>query len=71
MTSPTTRYDRWKAPVGDGESLIWPAPAEIISDARDNQRRLNSANDIKIQNVPLPEVRRACGTGSATQTINP
>jgi hypothetical protein len=52
------RYDRWKAPAGDGDVLIWPPPQELLQDARDNHQRLASADTVHLQNIPLPALRR-------------
>ncbi len=52
------RYGNWKAPSADGELLVWPAPADVLSDTLENGRRLRSAHQVLIQNIPLPEVRR-------------
>src|SRR5215210_6616120 len=57
--TPAPRYPDWKAPAGDGESLIWPAPADLLQETRQNQRRLASADSVLISGVPLPELRRA------------
>lgn len=59
MQTSAARYARWKAPAEDGQTLIWPEPAELLEDARENHRRLASAKSVLLQNVPLPEVRRA------------
>lgn len=58
MTQPPLVYPDWKAPSGDGDSLIWPAPAKLLQDTRENQNRLNRAHDILIQNLPLPHLRK-------------
>ncbi|HZL34969.1 MAG TPA: hypothetical protein VFC78_06650 [Tepidisphaeraceae bacterium] len=55
---PASRYARWKAPIEDGGTLIWPAPADLLNDARENHRLLSSADSARLQNVSLPEVRR-------------
>lgn len=59
MTEPASvsRYDRWKAPAEDGQTLIWPAPADLLRDTLENQRRLTQASSVRIQGVALPEVR--------------
>jgi hypothetical protein len=57
MTSTAPRYDRWKAPTEDGQTLIWPAAPQLLADAQENHRRLSSAQSTLLQNVPLPEVR--------------
>jgi len=51
------RYVRWKAPSEDGELLIWPAPAEVISETRENARRLASETTARIHGIPFNEVR--------------
>jgi hypothetical protein len=56
MTVSAARYDRWKAPVADGELLIWPSVDELLRNTVDNHRRLSSAT-VHIQNIPLSEVR--------------
>ena len=58
MASPATTYPDWKAPAEDGQPLIWPGPAELLARTRENQRRLTAAGTVKLQGVPLPEVRR-------------
>ena len=58
MDGPAARYGNWKAPAEDGQTLIWPDPAAILGDARENGRRLAAADSVRLQNVPLPEVRR-------------
>jgi hypothetical protein len=55
---PARRYADWKAPAGDGELLIWPAPAELLRDTLDNAARFRATDSVRVQNVPLPEVRR-------------
>src|SRR3954467_4192171 len=54
-----TSYPDWKAPAQDGEVLVWPARDELIAQTRANQSRLSAAHSIKIQNTPLPQLRRA------------
>src|SRR4051812_21258638 len=51
------RYADWKAPDEDGQLLIWPAPADLLAQTRDNLHRL-STSDARLQNVPLGELRR-------------
>lgn len=62
MTSPADRYDRWKAPAEDGEVLIWPPPGNLLAQAEANHRRLAAADSVRIQNVSIPEARRAMRT---------
>jgi hypothetical protein len=62
MTSSTpTTYPDWKAPREDGQTLIWPEPAQLLTDTTENHTRL-SASDVRIQNAPLNELRRAART---------
>jgi hypothetical protein len=56
-TASPPRYDRWKAPTEDGHTLIWPAPEQLLTDAIDNHNHLASAHSVRLQNVPLPQVR--------------
>lgn len=51
-------YADWKAPSDDGHYLIWPEPATLIEQTLDNQHRLNRCEDVRVQNTPLPELRR-------------
>ena len=51
-------YADWKAPADDGAVLIWPEPARLLRDAEENSRRLRGADEVRIQGVPLPELRR-------------
>ena len=51
------RYARWKAPSDDGQLLIWPTPAEAISDTQENLRRFSSETTARIQGIPLNEAR--------------
>jgi hypothetical protein len=59
MEALAARYARWKAPAEDGETLLWPPPADLLQETRDNHRLLSGANSALLQNTPLPEVRRA------------
>jgi hypothetical protein len=59
-TQPPLVYPDWKAPSSDGDSLIWPAPAKVLEDTRENQNRISRADDILIQNLPLPQLRKLC-----------
>jgi len=58
MPSPAQTYPDWKAPAEDGQTLVWPQPAEIVAQTRANHARLSSAHDVKLQGVPLSELRR-------------
>jgi hypothetical protein len=55
----TARYANWKAPVEDGEILIWPPPADLVRDTLDNLRALKNADHVRVQNTPLGELRKA------------
>jgi hypothetical protein len=57
MSSAPSRYADWKAPDEDGQLLIWPDAAALLRETRENHRRL-AASDVRIQNVPLNELRR-------------
>jgi hypothetical protein len=54
----SSRYADWKAPAGDGEHLIWPAPPRLLQDTLQNAKLLGLAHAARIQNVPLPELRQ-------------
>jgi hypothetical protein len=58
MPSPATTYPDWKAPAEDGQTLVWPEPRDMLAQARENQRRLGGAESVKLQGVPLAELRR-------------
>ena len=57
MTSSAMTYPDWKAPSEDGKLLIWPAPGEICRETLNNQKAFSTAS-VRIQNVPLAELRR-------------
>lgn len=58
MNRSAPRYDRWKAPAQDGERLIWPQPADLVSQTGQNAKSLSAADSVLIQNVPLTELRQ-------------
>jgi hypothetical protein len=58
MSTPTVAYPDWKAPSEDGASLIWPNPAKLLQDTHDNFSRLGRAGHVRIQNAPLPILRK-------------
>ena len=60
MTSSRT-YADWKAPPADGGSLIWPKPAALLGQTRQNHARLAAA-DARIAGVPLADLRRQMRT---------
>src|SRR4029079_15780034 len=53
----SSRYADWKAPDEDGQLLIWPDAGTLLRETRENHQRL-STSDVRIQNVPLGELRR-------------
>jgi hypothetical protein len=55
----SSRYANWKAPSADGQLLIWPQASSILQQAVENGRLLNDADAVRVQNSPLPELRRA------------
>jgi hypothetical protein len=57
MAVSSSRYSEWKAPAEDGQILIWPDPAELLRDTRQNHERLSRAVDVRLQGVPLNELR--------------
>jgi hypothetical protein len=59
MTATAERYDTWKAPAEDGQILLWPEPDRLLADTHGNHDRLARADSVRLQNVPLNEVRRA------------
>jgi hypothetical protein len=59
LSSLRPSYADWKAPAEDAQTLIWPDPAELLQDALANNRHLRAADAARIQNVPLPELRRS------------
>jgi hypothetical protein len=63
-------YPEWKAPTEDGQSLIWPEPQQILSDVESNQKTLGS-NELRIQNVPLAELRREMRSAIGHEDAHP
>jgi hypothetical protein len=49
---------QWRAPSEDGEVLIWPGVGEIQNHTLANQKLLNEAHTVRLNGVPLPEIRR-------------
>lgn len=56
-TSPMT-YPDWKAPAEDGQTLIWPPPAELLDQTRQNQATLDGCDAVRFQGLPLCDLRR-------------
>lgn len=59
MPDASRRYADWKAPPADGGWLVWPEPARLLAETRDNARLLSGYQRVLLQNLPLVEVRRA------------
>lgn len=57
MTGSRSSQDLWKAPAGDGQTLLWPESRTLLEQTRDNQAAL-SASVARIGNMPLSELRR-------------
>jgi hypothetical protein len=51
-------YPDWKAPAEDGKTLIWPEPAQIVSQTRENLKALSSNDSVRVSGIPLNELRR-------------
>ena len=51
-------YGQWAAPKEDQTLLIWPKAADLAGIIRDNAARLDAADHVRVQGVPLPEWRR-------------
>ena len=58
MALATEPHAQWKAPAEDGGFILWPQADALLAQTRENHERLNGANDVLIQNLPLPELRR-------------
>ncbi len=58
MAAAVPTYPDWKAPAEDGAIVTWPAPRELLDDAIENRKRLSACDGVRVQNVPLAEVRR-------------
>lgn len=58
LSSSRARYADWKAPAGDSELLIWPAPGDLLRQTLINRDRLAKLTSARLLNVPLSEVRR-------------
>ncbi|MCE9551900.1 MAG: hypothetical protein K8T91_00780, partial [Planctomycetes bacterium] len=52
-----TQYPQWVAPAEDGGAMVWPAPPQLLAEARQNNAMLG-LSQARIQNVPLSEARR-------------
>ncbi|WP_428938413.1 hypothetical protein [Fontivita pretiosa] len=77
-------YPDWKAPSADGQMIIWPPPDQILAQTLQNQQRLSDAESVRIQGIPLPQLRRRMrqligqpddqpllGTGHQTELYHP
>lgn len=57
MPTASRLYPDWKAPSEDGEIVVWPDPASLVSQTQTNQKQLKAAEQVRLQQVPLPQVR--------------
>jgi len=57
MIDQPTRYAAWKAPADDGRMLIWPTASMLLEQTRQNMRRLSSTDGVRLQGVPLAQLR--------------
>lgn len=48
----------WKAPSEEGALLVWPEPARLRDQVQQNHERLAAADSVRVQNLPLPELRK-------------
>jgi hypothetical protein len=56
---PTQRhYPDWKAPSEDGKLVIWPPAPQLLAETLANQNDLSAADSVKVQNIPLPHIRK-------------
>jgi hypothetical protein len=58
MQGQARHYPPWKAPSEDGKTVIWPPPPVLLKQTQDNHKRLSSAYGVRLQHVPLPQIRR-------------
>src|SRR3954452_5788633 len=58
MDETARHYPDWKAPSEDGTPAIWPAPAQLLRDTIKNHNHLTRADSVRLQRVPLNELRR-------------
>ncbi len=85
MIADASRYANWKAPSEDGQVLIWPEPADLLRQTRENARTLAAAEKIIVQGIPVSRLRRdirrwlghtnnaqpLIGTGHQTELYHP
>ena len=50
--------DQLRAPSEDGQILLWPGVEETQKQTLANQKLLSSAHQVRLNGVPLPEIRR-------------
>lgn len=58
MSRSLPRYADWKAPDADGQTLLWPDRDTLLADTRHNLSLLNATDQVKIQNMPLAQLRQ-------------
>src|SRR5436190_2394016 len=49
---------QWQAPTEDGQTLLWPSAGEILNQASANRKLLADAHAVRLNGIPLPEIRR-------------
>src|SRR5258705_13232766 len=49
---------QWRAPSEDGQILLWPSVGEIQNHTFANQKLFGEAHQVRLNGVPLPEIRR-------------
>ena len=54
----TDAYANWKAPAEDGQTLVWPDGPRLLADTLANAKALNAADSVRVQGVPVSELRR-------------
>jgi hypothetical protein len=57
MIKEFTSYPDWKAPGADSALIIWPPPAELLAQTRKNHQQLLGEESVRIQNIPLADIR--------------
>jgi len=58
MTGTLYAYPDWKAPPADGDILLWPDVKSLLDSVRGNSLSLDRAGHVRIQHLPIPELRR-------------
>ncbi len=58
MNQDQSASTQWKAPAEDGGILLWPDAHRLIAQTRSNHKQLKGSDSVRIQGVPLPELRQ-------------